>query len=159
MKNFFLKIYHNKIKSRAQRAHYDTIDNGNCLDCPVNVKDTAYHNLFDCQSNKNLLAKIKSEYLNTNDINFDLHNFLTGNLSSNASLSQLGYLIFICFAKTIHSNSYRRCAKWPYLKIIFTVTLKKILCNDADFRAKMNKLHEIGLFKSKLEDDLDKIVQ
>ena len=76
MKDFYTRLFHNKIKSPAQRVKYEQVENnGLCRECPINVKDTIFHQLFECHDNKTLLMKLKEEYIAIDNLNLSLHAF------------------------------------------------------------------------------------
>ena len=159
MKDFYTRLFHNKIKSPAQRVKYEQVENnGLCRECPINVKDTIFHQLFECHDNKTLLMKLKEEYIAIDNLNLSLHAFLTNTLSENSSLAIMGHIMLLTFAKTLNSSNYRRILKWPHLKITFLITLKKILIRDIDIRTRFGKLADNGAFTHNLTIDLNRLV-
>ena len=84
LKNFLTLLHFNKIKSPAQRFHYETVaNNGFCRECPVQLKDTTFHQLFECHDNQLLLTKLKQEYIIGDNLNFSLQSFLSNSISDN----------------------------------------------------------------------------
>ena len=147
------------IKSPTQRFKYEQVENdGFCRECPINVKDTNFHQLFECHDNKILLNKLKEEYIAIDNLNLSLHAFLTNTFSENSSLAIMGHIMFLAFAKTLNSHNYRKILKWPHLKTTFLITLKKILIRDNDIRTRFGKLAENGAFTHNLTIDLNRLV-
>ena len=157
-KNFFFKLFYNKIKSPAQRVKYEEVnDNGKCSLCPSEPKATTFHQLFNCPENNALLTKINQYYFN-NNIGFNLSNFLSNSLSTDTFLSTIANLTFTVYAKTINTSNFKAILKWPHFKTTFLITLKKIILRDNDFKTKLSKAIEIGSLSTELEIDLDRIV-
>ena len=155
MKNFILKLYHHKIKSPAQRRHFEDNTTGLCISC--NESATTIHALFECETNINLLQKLEQLYLNSSIIN--VRNLLTNNFSHDKFILKFYYIMFTVYAHCVNSamNSNRILA-WPKLIFNFNLTIKKIISCNSRFKVNLQKRIEDNLIAESIMVSLNRIV-
>ena len=155
MKNFVLKLYHQKLKSPAQRRHYEENTTRLCMSC--NESATTAHLLFECETNINLLQELEQLYLNSSINN--VRNLLTNNFSNDKLISKFYYVMFTVYAHCVNSamNSNRILA-WPKLIFNFNLTIKKIISCNNRFKENLRKKIEENLISDSIMSSLNRVV-
>ena len=159
MRNFVLKLYHQKLISPAQRRHIDRDQcdedrTGLCVSCNENA--TSFHLLFECENNIRLLSKLEQLYLNSNIIN--ARNLLSKNFGTDKFISKMYYLLFTVYAHCVNSTmTSNKILSWPHLIFSFNLTIKKITVNNNRFKENILRKIEDNLISSSLMHSLNRL--
>ena len=159
MRNFVLKLYHQKLISPAQRRHIDRAQSeedrtGLCVSCNENA--TSFHLLFECENNIRLLSKLEQLYLNSNIIN--ARNLLSNNLGNDRFISKMYYLLFTVYAQCVNSTmTSNKILSWPHLIFSFNLTIKKITVSNNRFKENILRKIEDNLISISLMHSLNRL--
>ena len=137
MRNFILKLYHQKLISPAQRRYLD-------------------HGRHE-ETNIRLLSKLEELYLNSNVIN--ARNLLTNNLGNDKFITKFYYVLFTVYASCVNSAMFsNKILAWPHLIFSFNITIKKIISSNNRFKENLLKKIEDNLISVSLLSSLNRIV-
>jgi len=159
MKNFVLKLYHQKLISPAQRRHIDRDESdadrtGLCVSCNENA--TTFHLLFECENNIRFLSKLEQLYLNSNIIN--ARNLLSNNFGSDKFMTKMYYLLFTVYAHCVNLTMIsNKIMSWPHLIFSFNLTIKKITVSNNPFKENILKKIEENLISASLLHALNRL--